>query len=158
MRRAWLVPLVLIAFALPFVAGAAGDERAFRADFVASASRGKALYHRHCESCHGARLRGDGSVAADLKLRPTDLTRIAVRHDGVFPVEELRQAIDGRRAVRGHGSRDMPVWGLSFQDLESDVNQEGAVRQDLIDLLAYVRKMQVNRAGPSEGGGARSGP
>ena len=38
--------------------------------------RGKAVYERHCQSCHGAAGWGDGPAAESLKVRPADFHRL----------------------------------------------------------------------------------
>jgi mono/diheme cytochrome c family protein len=103
---------------------------------------GERLFQRHCASCHGKSGRGDGPVAKDLKVAPADLTRLAARHQGAFPREQVAEAIDGRLAVRAHGTSRMPVWGLTFQSLGNDRDQERDVREWILDLTAYVESMQ----------------
>ena len=41
---------------------------------VTSILRGQALYQTHCAGCHGAKGRGDGPLAAGMRIRPADLT------------------------------------------------------------------------------------
>ncbi len=43
---------------------------------AASVSRGAALYATHCASCHGPSGKGDGPAAANLPVKPSDLTAI----------------------------------------------------------------------------------
>jgi hypothetical protein len=82
-------------------------------------------------------------VAEYLKLAPTDLTRLAASRKGRFPRTEVYEAIDGRREVRGHGAAAMPVWGATFQDRGRDTPQEQQVREQILDLLAYVESIQT---------------
>jgi mono/diheme cytochrome c family protein len=82
---------------------------------AAAAAHGKVIYSRYCASCHGTEGRGDGVIAPDLRVPPTDLTRLAAKSGGGFPFEDVARSIDGRKAVPGHGSADMPVWGEVFQ-------------------------------------------
>jgi len=82
------------------------------------AAKGRVIYVRYCASCHGAVGKGDGSIAPDLRVPPTDLTRLAAKASGRFPLDEVRRSIDGRKATRGHGSADMPVWGEVFRRTE----------------------------------------
>jgi len=103
---------------------------------------GGRLYQVHCASCHGESGRGDGPVAGDLKVAPADLTRLAARSRGVFPREHVAEAVDGRLAVRAHGTSRMPVWGLSFQVLGNDRDQERDVREWILDLVAYLESIQ----------------
>ncbi len=42
-----------------------------------------------------------------------------------------------------HGPADMPVWGLTFQDLSKDTNQEEMVRQRVSDLVAFIESVQA---------------
>jgi mono/diheme cytochrome c family protein len=77
---------------------------------------GAALYARHCAACHGAEGRGDGPVASALTRPPTDLTALARRNGGRFDAARVAASIDGRSAVAGHGTREMPVWGVVFED------------------------------------------
>lgn len=104
--------------------------------------RGRRSYATYCASCHGKEGRGDGPVAPDLKVAPTDLTLLSARHGGTFPRERADQVIDGRLAVRGHGTAEMPVWGLTFQVLGSDRNQEDEVRERILDLLTFLEAVQ----------------
>jgi mono/diheme cytochrome c family protein len=70
---------------------------------------GALLYQRYCASCHGAEGRGDGPAAAALEPAPIDLTRLGCG------AADVMERIDGRRAVRAHGSSAMPVWGEVFE-------------------------------------------
>lgn len=103
---------------------------------------GRRAYAAHCASCHGPAGQGDGPVAKDLKVPPTDLTRLTARNGGQFPHDRTYMAIDGRTEIRGHGSSQMPVWGFTFQVRESDRNQEQEVRERILDLLAFLRSIQ----------------
>ena len=105
-------------------------------------THGQRTYRIHCASCHGPSGRGDGPVARDLKVAPTDLTRLAARNEGRFPEDQTYMAIDGRLRVRGHGTAEMPVWGMTFQTSGSDRNQEPEVRERILDLLAYLKSVQ----------------
>lgn len=106
---------------------------------------GRLSYRIHCASCHGESGRGDGPVTEHLKIRPTDLTRLAVSRKGSFPRTEVYEAIDGRREVRGHGPASMPVWGATFQERGKDTPQEQEVREKILDLVAYVESIQAVR-------------
>jgi mono/diheme cytochrome c family protein len=77
---------------------------------------GREVYLRHCAACHGEAGRGDGPVAASLRRAPADLTAIAQRGGGSFDEVRVMQVIDGRSLVTEHGTRDMPVWGIAFEE------------------------------------------
>jgi mono/diheme cytochrome c family protein len=104
-RRA-LAGIALLALAAPLGAQEKPD--------AAAAAKGQIIYVRYCASCHGVAGRGDGAIARDLRVPPTDLTRLAAKNRGRFPLDAVRQSIDGRKATAGHGSPDMPVWGEVF--------------------------------------------
>lgn len=97
-----------------FLVLAAGRAGAADGPDVQAAAKGKLIYQRYCASCHGAEARGDGPIAADLRVPPTDLTRLAEKNGGRFPFDTVARAIDGRKETRGHGAPDMPVWGEVF--------------------------------------------
>src|SRR5208283_5767007 len=104
------------------------------------------LYMRFCSSCHGGNARGDGPVAKNFKIEVPDLTRIAHRHGGVFPTEQIRKIIDGRKTLPPHGSRDMPVWGFQFYLESQNAGYPDPQRRtdDLIARLTeYLRSIQI---------------
>jgi mono/diheme cytochrome c family protein len=107
---------------------------------------GAELYKRFCSSCHGENARGDGSVAKSFKVEVPDLTRIAHRHGGVFPAEQISKIIDGRQTLPPHGSREMPVWGFEFHRANQGAGNPEAQRRtdDLIARLTeYLRTIQI---------------
>jgi mono/diheme cytochrome c family protein len=75
---------------------------------------GKLEYQSNCASCHGIGAKGDGPMSAELKKRPTDLTVLAKKNNGVFPLNYVYRVIDGRDQIASHGTREMPVWGYRF--------------------------------------------
>jgi mono/diheme cytochrome c family protein len=108
----------------------------------ARVEHGRRTYSVYCASCHGTAGRGDGPVAGDLKVAPSDLTLLSARNAGRFPQDRTYQAIDGRLKTRGHGTSEMPVWGATFQVSGSDHNQEREVRERILDLLGYLESIQ----------------
>ena len=107
----------------------------------ASAIMGKQSFRSYCASCHGTEARGDGSVAEYLKVKPADLTQISQRNSGEFPFEQVFQTIDGRKPARGHGKRDMPIWGDAFK-LTRDNPDEEAVKEKITDLVHFLQSIQ----------------
>ncbi|HEY5866358.1 MAG TPA: c-type cytochrome, partial [Candidatus Tectomicrobia bacterium] len=55
----------------------------------ATVSAGQQYFERYCSACHGMTGRGDGSAAPALRIPPADLTRLAQRRGGHFPVAEI---------------------------------------------------------------------
>lgn len=104
---------------------------------------GRDLYLRHCASCHGPEGRGDGPLAASLKQPPSDLTALAARAGGRYDEAAAMAVIDGRRVVAEHGSRDMPVWGVIFE--QQQAGQPFQVYAGLLHTRAlsdYLRSIQ----------------
>ena len=102
----------------------------FTVTLAAESSSGKEMYLQYCSSCHGKDGKGDGTLSRDLKVRVPDLTGLAKKNKGVYPLDNVMATIDGRRSVRGHGDRNMPVWGESFRS-----ESEGKKYSELNTLL-----------------------
>ena len=104
---------------------------------------GKQLYRQFCASCHGENGRGDGPVAASLRVEVPDLTLIARRHGGTYPRAIVERVIDGRHLLSAHGTRTMPIWGEDFgrQNI-GDPNAEKATRTITLRLADYVWLLQ----------------
>jgi mono/diheme cytochrome c family protein len=85
-----------------------------------SASDPKAMFDSYCASCHGKDAKGTGPAAKALVKAPADLTTIAKRNGGTFPDVKVKRFIEGADEINAHGSRDMPIWGSLFRDLNRD--------------------------------------
>ena len=102
--------------------------------------RGDNLYKIYCASCHGEDAKGNGPMAAWLKVAPSDLTRIAARNGGKFPLARVDRIISGEEPLpSGHGTRAMPIWGPVFSQVTRDQDL-GRVRID--NLARYLRDIQ----------------
>lgn len=101
--------------------------------------RGSDLFHAYCASCHGLQAKGDGPAAPALKAKVPDLTLLAKRNGGWFPLMRVRSVIAGDEILASHGSREMPVWGPIFHRIESD-RDFGNVR--LQNLAKYLESIQ----------------
>ena len=97
-------PLVLILPAAALLIGCA-------AQWWPDAQRGARLFDRHCASCHA---RGGGPRAAALPGGAPDLTRLAARNGGDFPMTRVMSVIDGYTRSDQHGSR-MPEFGTLLE-------------------------------------------
>jgi mono/diheme cytochrome c family protein len=112
---------------------------------------GALLYRIYCLNCHGESGRGDGPLAPLLTVEPADLRLIRSRNGGVFPTDRVHRTIDGRSAVTGHGSREMPLWGLAFQEADLDANQERQVRARIVALTEHIESLQeAPKRGPAD--------
>ncbi len=136
----WPVALLALAAMLALAAGVQardpGDEQA-----PERIGKGRISFRLYCRSCHGKLAKGDGPVAEHLKIPPSDLTAISARRDGGFPAEEMRRMIDGRDPVKGHGSRDMPIWGEAFK-VSAETQDEAVVEEKITQLIFYLKSIQ----------------
>lgn len=134
--------VVAAALLLGISAAIAGQTSApVQTETVSPAAGGEAIYRVHCASCHGVSGTGDGPVSELLRIPVPDLTRIALRNNGVFPSAQVHGIIDGRQRVRGHGSTEMPVWGDTLGP--TLVGPDAAVTQRRIEeLVAYLERLQ----------------
>jgi mono/diheme cytochrome c family protein len=109
---------------------------------------GKREYESNCIACHGKDLKG-GAYVDFLKVTPPDLSQLSRKNGGVFPFERVYGSIDGRQDVKGHGSRDMPIWGKDYQvkagEHYVDVNYdpEAFIRARIFALIDYLNRMQA---------------
>jgi hypothetical protein len=97
--------------------------------FVASFTAAADLLSQWRAYSHGS---SGVSLAFDLRaLRPPDdsgnLTLLASSNEGKFSVAHVRESIMGDKLLVAHGTREMPIWGPMFHQIESDVDR-GNVR------------------------------
>ncbi len=101
---------------------------------------GPALYTAYCSVCHGWDGKGGGPMAGFLKVRSPDLTKIASRNRGVFSRDRIEHVIAGTETLpRGHGTREMPIWGPIFSQVTWD-RDFGPVR--IANLARYIEEIQ----------------
>ncbi len=137
---AGVLAAALLAALLPVASVAlAQDEEPINYGKVA---QGKALFKAWCRTCHGDTAKGDGPMAEHLKPEPADLTLLSEKEGGRFYFGRVTAKIDGRENVRGHGSKDMPVWGEAFLVLDEE-GGEDAVRQKIAAIAHYLRSIQA---------------
>jgi len=124
------VPLAGWAFALSTTASGGRE---------AGASRGSAGYERYCQTCHGVSGRGDGAMAPYLETKPSDLALLSRRHDGFYPANLVRHALDGSNVPKARGA--MPDWGPSLRgDAPNGVRLTAAETVD--GIVEYVASLQ----------------
>ena len=104
-----------------------------------SSVEGSDLFRAHCASCHGTDGRGNGPAASGLKVKPPDLTLITARNAGKFPTSRIAHVIAGDEKIIPHGSREMPVWGPIFHEVQRDQDW-GEVRMH--NLVQYLQSLQ----------------
>ena len=134
---------VLALSTLAFCVGAQAAERY---------DSGKREYMDRCAVCHGQSGKGDGGMIDILRTAPSDLTTLSRNNGGVFPFEHVYAVIDGRQAVKGHGSRDMPIWGKAYSAEtvragehygDMPYNMEMYVRARILSLIDYLSRIQA---------------
>ena len=115
------------------------------AGFAQDAQNGEDLYFQYCVGCHGMEARGDGNVAAVLKVKPADLTGLSARNDGVYPTVLVAYRIDGRDPIIAHGGT-MPVYGEFLGEplvaMKAPSGQPLLIGQEIADLIAYLETIQ----------------
>lgn len=109
---------------------------------------GKREFESRCVVCHGADGKG-GAYVDFLKTTPPDLSQLAKKNGGVFPFERVYGVIDGRQSVKGHGTRDMPIWGRDYQVKAAEhyvdvpYDPEVYVRGKILALIDYLNRLQA---------------
>lgn len=105
----------------PWNAPAAAASKANPQKGAESISNGKALYAKHCQSCHGKTGLGDGTKASELKTEPGD-----------FSKADFHSQSDGSIYYKiSEGRDDMP----SFKKKITDAN-------DMWDVVNFVRTLK----------------
>lgn len=110
---------------------------------------GQREYTSNCASCHGVDGKGTGPNKPYLSKSPSDLTVLARSNAGVLPVARMYEVIEGNKDVVGHGSRDMPTWGLDYRVkaaeyyVDMPYNPEGYVRGRILSLIDYISRIQA---------------
>jgi len=113
---------------------------------------GKREYESNCAVCHGKLGKGDGPYAGMVDTKGgADLTQLAKKNGGVFPIYKVTQTIDGRHLVKAHGPRDMPIWGIDYlidanekrDTSESPFDAEAMVTYKIYALAEYLNRLQA---------------
>jgi mono/diheme cytochrome c family protein len=102
---------------------------------------GATIFHNYCAPCHGLDGRGKGPVSGALRDVVPDLTTLSERHGNTFPVAHIRNTVmfGNDEVMRAHGSKQMPIWGPAFHEIEFDQDL-GNVR--LENVTRYLESIQ----------------
>src|SRR5262245_31619724 len=105
-RRVWALATIALLWATPAMTQESEVIEAGKREFQLS-----------CVTCHGVEAKGDGPSAAVLNVKPADLTQLSKKHGGVFLFWRVYEEIEGSKdfVIRGHGTREMPIWGERFR-------------------------------------------
>ncbi len=139
--------LALIAFALPGTSRQTktapnGDKQSPQ---LIRSLRGPDMYRAYCAACHGLDGRGTGPTASALKAKVPDLTLLKKNYHGQFPIAYVRQVIQGDLVMGAHGTREMPIWGPIFHQVESDMDWGNVRVSNLIDYLQSIQSSTPSR-------------
>ena len=98
---------------------------------------GERLFALHCAACHGLDARGTGSIGAALAENPADLTTLAQRNGGRFPVMQAVSKIDGRTEVAAHGDA-MPVYAYFFDGPKTTLQASDGKTIETTEAIAQI--------------------
>ena len=101
--------------------------------------KGPDLFRAYCSPCHGATGKGDGPAAPALRASVPDLTLLARKNGGHFPTSRVERIISGDDILASHGSREMPIWGPVFHQIEDDRDYGNVRLQNLVKYLAAIQ-------------------
>lgn len=97
------------------------------------------LFIDYCASCHGSEGRGNGPVARELRVAPSNLRLLKQKNGGKFPTRRVQGSIDGRGMPPAHGLPEMPVWGAMWK---RQGLSEAQVRARIISIASYIDTIQ----------------
>jgi mono/diheme cytochrome c family protein len=106
---------------------------------------GQKYFARYCASCHGSSGTGDGPVAKSLSKPPANLRLLSDKYGSPLPAARIAQLIDGRDAVRAHGTADMPVWGERLYSMGQGERGEVGISEIIGKIVAYLDSIQDRR-------------
>ncbi|MFZ0785242.1 MAG: c-type cytochrome [Candidatus Acidiferrales bacterium] len=102
---------------------------------------GPDLFRSYCASCHGVSGKGAGPAAPALKVKVLDLTVLSRDNGGQFPAASVREVILGDKVLAAHGSREMPIWGPVFHQVEADVDRGNVRIENLVKYLESIQEI-----------------
>jgi mono/diheme cytochrome c family protein len=102
---------------------------------------GKQMFADYCAPCHGLSGKGEGPAATALKTPPADLTQLAKKNNGKFPIEHVMNDLRQGSSMAAHGSSEMPVWGPLFKTLNA--TNPVLVDQRIRNLAVYIESLQA---------------
>ncbi len=114
-----------------------------------SETSGRTIYADKCAACHGSSGKGDGELATRLATSPADLTRIAARRDGVWPMLEVMGIIDGY-STRYLPGTQMPIYDEFLEgNLVSFDTGNGIQQRTPAGLLAIAQYLETIQDPPA---------
>jgi mono/diheme cytochrome c family protein len=105
-----------------------------------SPTNGKLMFTNYCAPCHGMDGRGNGPVAAALKVPPTNLTVLSRNNHGKFPDTHITSVLENGSDLPAHGTAEMPVWGPILGGMNQTNPQEKLLR--ISNLTRFLETVQ----------------
>jgi mono/diheme cytochrome c family protein len=99
---------------------------------------GKREYDANCAVCHGPAGKGDGPYTHPMGAA-SNLTVLAKKNGGLFPLKAVYEYIDGTTEVKGHGPRAMPIWGDDYQRKAREEYRDENYMMSPYDPYLYTR-------------------
>ena len=133
-RKATTIGFLMFSFVLVMGSVISAQSKKTSSPYV---EKGHRLFLQYCATCHGATARGEGPVAASMKVTPPDLT--ALQKGGEkFPFYHVQTKIHGEKEVGAHGTSKMPVWGTVFKRTSGELQRHA----DVYALVKYIESIQ----------------
>jgi mono/diheme cytochrome c family protein len=103
---------------------------------------GANIFQTYCAACHGLDGRGNGPVSKALKEEVPDLTRLVQQNDGTFPAIHVRNTImfGADDLLPAHGSKEMPIWGPIFHEIEFDQDLGDMRLENVAEYLESIQR------------------
>jgi len=108
--------------------------------FAITSTSGQEEYTAYCAGCHGQDGRGSGRSAAYCTVAPANLTQLAQRNSGVYPVERVCDVLRRGTGRPPRGQGYMPVWEPLLKSMNAD--PPGVTEMRIQNLAAYVKILQ----------------
>ena len=89
-----------------------------------SIARGKKLFQKNCQKCHGPSGKGDGPLAKKLNIKPANLQKIGDEITNTYILVQIN-----------NGKGDMPRW------------KDYLTQEETVDLTAYIRSLKTESDG-----------
>jgi len=108
--------------------------------FAITSTSGQEEYTAYCAGCHGQDGRGKGRSSAYCTVAPANLTQLAQRNSGVYPLERVCDVLRRGTGRPPRGQGYMPVWEPLLKSMNSD--PPGVTEMRIQNLAAYVKILQ----------------
>ncbi len=105
-----------------------------------TSTAGQEEFGAYCAGCHGQDRRGKGRSSAYCTVPPSDLTQLAQRNHGIYPVERVCDVLRRGTGRPPRGQGYMPVWEPFLKSMNADA--PGVTELRIQNLAKYVRTLQ----------------